>query len=207
MKSDILFWDKASVKYDKSALKTYTDAYRKTIKLSRKYLQKDFKMLDYGCGTGITTIELAKDVKSVKAIDISSGMIAEAIKKAETNAITNLNFKTAGILELDDENNTYDIITAFNILYFLENPETVISRIYDLLKPGGVFLSATDCIGEKTRIKTVLQKGLMRFNILPFFRMLTVKELESLICSSDFKIIKKKNLFDNPPNMFIAALK
>ncbi|MBN1538176.1 MAG: class I SAM-dependent methyltransferase [Anaerolineales bacterium] len=38
-------------------------------------MKPEYSVLDFGCGTGIITIELAQYVKSILAIDISKNMI------------------------------------------------------------------------------------------------------------------------------------
>jgi len=69
------FWNRMAKSYDKQVEKKYKQAYSDTIALSKKYLRSDFSVLDLACGTGLTTIELAKSVKKTDAIDISAKMI------------------------------------------------------------------------------------------------------------------------------------
>ena len=60
-----------SKNYDNSADKKFKKTYEETINLSSSILKEKDCVLDFACGTGITTIEIAKKVKSVIAIDIS----------------------------------------------------------------------------------------------------------------------------------------
>ena len=44
---------------------------------------------------------------------------------------------------------TFDGILAFYILHLLEDSQMVIQRINELLKPGGLIISVTPCMGKK----------------------------------------------------------
>ena len=43
---------------------------------------------------------------------------------------------------------SFDVVTAYNVLLYMENQEEVLEQIYEVLKPGGLFISATDCLAE-----------------------------------------------------------
>jgi 2-polyprenyl-3-methyl-5-hydroxy-6-metoxy-1,4-benzoquinol methylase len=42
------------------------------------------------------------------------------------------------------------VILAFHVLHLLEDTQEVVQRMHELLKPGGLFVSATACMGEKS---------------------------------------------------------
>lgn len=71
MKNANKFWNILAKNYDVQVSKKYGDAYKKTIDLSRQYLNRNQTILDYACGTRITTIELSQNVKKIYAIDIA----------------------------------------------------------------------------------------------------------------------------------------
>ena len=83
MKSWQKFWDRMASHYDVQVDKIYRRAYRDTVELSKKYLDQNQTALDMGCGTGITTVELAPWVKKILAIDISGKMIDAARTKVQ----------------------------------------------------------------------------------------------------------------------------
>lgn len=68
-------------------------------------------------------------------------------------------------------------VTTYNVLYFIEDAASAIARIHGLLEPGGLFLSATDCLGERPSLTDRLKDGMSLLEILPFLRMFTAKEL------------------------------
>ena len=206
MKSE-RFWDKMSSNYDKQVEK-YQQTYADTIERTRKYLKKDDIILDFACGTGITTIQISGFVKKIYAIDISQRIIDIAAEKAEKNQIDNIKFYKTDLFNEEFEENSFDVVLAFNILYFLKNASENISRIYELLKSGGLFISVTDCLGENISLLNRIKHLLSRIGIFPFMKMYSIPELEDLIISDvDFEIIETAILYDNPLNYFIVAKK
>ena len=62
--------------------------------ISKLILNKEDTVLDLGCGNGIITIPIAKEVKSVTAVDLSDKMLEILNKKAKEENINNI--KNAG---------------------------------------------------------------------------------------------------------------
>lgn len=200
------FWDRMSSRYD-NQVKKYRQTYRDTIERTKKYLNKDDAVLDFACGTGIATIPISGLVKEIHAIDISRGMLDIAKEKAAENGIENIRFFKTDLFDDGFEKESFDVVLAVNILYFLRNAPENLNRIFELLKPGGLFISATDCLGEKKSFSNRIKKLLGRMGILPFMQMYSISELKKSITDAGFKIRETANLYDNPPNCFIAAKK
>ncbi len=74
MKKSEGFWDKVANIYDKVE-KRDEQIYINIIERTKKYLKISDTVLDFGCGTGLISNEIADDVKMIHAIDISSNMI------------------------------------------------------------------------------------------------------------------------------------
>ncbi len=49
--------------------------YKHTLKETKKYLSKEKKVLELGCGTASTAVLLTNEVKDYTAVDISEKMI------------------------------------------------------------------------------------------------------------------------------------
>jgi len=202
-----IFWNKLSSHYDKQVNCKYSQAYNLTIEKTKKYLKNTDSVLDYACGTGITIVKLANNVKEIKAIDISIDMINIAKKKIKAQNINNVSFQTCDIMNGTIKDNSFDAVLAFNILYFVENIDEVLEKVWQTLKDGGLFISVTDCLGEKKSIVNLLQSFFSKLGIIPYIRRYTIKELEDVIKKADFSIIETDNLYTNPPNYFIVGKK
>ncbi|MDD5342447.1 MAG: methyltransferase domain-containing protein [Patescibacteria group bacterium] len=107
--------------------------------LLKKHIPKSSKpvqILDLGCGTGIN-FEILQKFGIVKGIDSSPA----ALEFCKKRGFANVELADVEKLELPD--NTYDLVTAFDLLEHLGNDEAVLRRIYRILKPGGlVFILA-----------------------------------------------------------------
>ena len=104
--------------------------------------------MEFGCGTGSTAITHAPYVKHIHAIDISGKMLEIAQGKAEAQNIDNLTFEQATIEEIDVPEGTWDVVLGLSILHLLDNKEEVIAKVQKMLKPGGIFVTSTHCLGD-----------------------------------------------------------
>ena len=207
MDKTAIFWNKISNKYDNQVNGKYSQAYNLTIEKTKKYLKDTDLVLDFACGTGITTVKLANNVKEIYAIDISNNMINIAKEKMESHNINNVLFATCDLMNDTIKENTYDVVLAFNLLYFLKNIDEVLERINQILKSGGLFISVTDCLGEKRSILNLFQSFLSKIGIIPYLRNYKMKELDDIIINAGFSIIETDNFYNNPPNYFVVGKK
>lgn len=201
------FWDKRSKVFDEQVLSVYENAYKKTIKRSIPFLKPEDTMLEIGCGTGNATIPLSQYVKKITAIDISEEMMLKAAEKAKEGGRENITFRQKDLLELDIEPESYDVVAAYNVLLYMKNQEKVLEKIYDILKPGGVFLSATDCLGRNLSKESVRKFWKSKLHLMPYVSFDTPVGLMRKIQRKGFLVIEIVNLHRNPPNIFIVAQK
>ena len=201
------FWDKRSKVFDEQVLSVYENAYKKTVKRSIPFLKPEDTMLEIGCGTGNATIPLSEYVKKITAIDISEEMMLKAAEKAKEEGRENITFRQKDLLELDIEPESYDVVAAYNVLLYMKNQEKVLEKIYDILKPGGVFLSATDCLGRNLSKESVRKFWKSKLHLMPYVSFDTPVGLMRKIQRKGFLVIEIVNLHRNPPNIFIVAQK
>ena len=201
------FWDKRSKVFDEQVLSVYENAYKKTIKRSIPFLKPEDTMLEIGCGTGNATIPLSQYVKKITAIDISEEMMLKAAEKAKEEGRENITFRQKDLLELDIEPESYDVVAAYNVLLYMKNQEKVLEKIYNILKPGGVFLSATDCLGRNLSKESVRKFWKSKLHLMPYVSFDTPVGLMRKIQRKGFLVIEIVNLHRNPPNIFIVAQK
>lgn len=181
------FWDKIAQKYAKQPIADEA-AYQKKLAVTRDYLGPDMELLEIGCGTGSTAILHAPYVKHIRAIDFSANMIAIARGKAETEHIHNVTFEQAAIEDLESSEQSLDAVLGLSILHLLEDKEAAIARVYQLLKPGGIFITSTPCIGDTMGwFKLIAPIG--RFlGVFPFVAVFTTQELETSLTHAGFEL-------------------
>ena len=116
-------------------------------KLWRRHALKEIvdgsaqRILDVACGTGDSTISIAKaagEGSTVTGVDISEGMMAMVKGKAEKAGVADrIDLKVADGEALPYEDGTFDRVTcAFGIRNF-EHKEKGLAEFRRVLKPGG----------------------------------------------------------------------
>lgn len=205
------FWDNASKSYDKTE-ERFEYIHSKSRKNTKKYLKNNDIILDYGCGTGTSSCEFSDKVKKIHAIDISSNMIKIAKEKAAINKFDNIDFEKADIFDARFEKESFDSILAFNMLHTVPDPEKVMQRIYELLKPKGLFICVTPCLRDKIAFLVNMQIQIVRIlckvGIIAIpIRRLKSTELDNLIGSNEFHIIETEKIYQSASSYFVAAKK
>lgn len=206
MKSE-KFWNSFAAGYDKQTLVHYRQVYSDTIVKSEQYLNADQTVLDIGCGSGIITIALAKSVKRIYATDTAEKMIEIARNKAAEAKFENIEFFVADLFDSRWENGSFDVVMAYNVLGYVKNTDAFLKKISQLMKPNGIFLSTTDCWGEKKTDAGRTQAFLSKIGLLPFMQNFCIRNVEELIRRNGFEMMESVNLFEPVPNLFIAAKK
>jgi 2-polyprenyl-3-methyl-5-hydroxy-6-metoxy-1,4-benzoquinol methylase len=203
MKNPEKFWNRIAASFDNHSKKT-RESHIKTIEVVREYLKKEDIVLDFGCATGAIALDVAGIVKEAYGVDISTNMIEIAKRKAENLKIKNVKFEQSLIYDERFKREYFDVIIAYNILHLVDDTQKTLQRLNDLLKPGGLIISSTACLGEKSFLGLFFI-FLSKLRLVPQIRSFKVSELENLI-SEKFKIIKT-NIYSNPPNYFNVARK
>jgi ubiquinone/menaquinone biosynthesis C-methylase UbiE len=181
------FWDKIAEKYSKQPIADEA-AYQKKLAVTRDYLRPDMEVLEIGCGTGSTAILHAPYVKHIRAIDFSANMIAIAQGKAEAERIDNVTFEQATHEDLDIPDQSLDAVLGLSILHLLRDKEIAIARVYQILKPGGIFVTSTACIGDTMSwFKLIAPIGRL-LGFFPFVAVFTTQSLEDSLTQAGFDL-------------------
>ncbi len=98
------------------------------------------RIIDVGCGTGATSIAIARQVSAaggVTGLDISSVLVAEASKRAGMLGLENLHFVLgdAAIAELPVAQ-ADAVVSRFGVMFF-SDPQAAFIHLHGFLKPGG----------------------------------------------------------------------
>jgi ubiquinone/menaquinone biosynthesis C-methylase UbiE len=200
------FWDRISGRYDDSVNESEL-ANSNVIMTTRKYLGANDRVLDFACGTGNFSIPIAKDVGEILAIDISAKMLAIAEDKIVARGIQNVRFARASLSDATLQPASFDSILAFNILHLLDDPQAAVKRIGEILKPGGIFISESACMGEKNAF---VRAGFSLFGLtgfLPKLNAFRIAELEVFIRNGGFEILEAERVGEESASYFVVAKK
>jgi ubiquinone/menaquinone biosynthesis C-methylase UbiE len=187
MDRETAFWNKLADKYSQRQISDEV-AYQKKLDATREYFRSDMEVLEIGCGTGSTAIAHAPFVKHIRATDLSPRMIEIAKDKAKDAGIDNVTFEALSVDALDVPAAGFDAIMAHNLLHLLDDRQRAIADIHTMLKPGGVFVSSTACIGDMMLpLRLIIPVG--RFlRLFPLVKVFTAVELKDSLDNAGFEI-------------------
>lgn len=191
------FWDKHAAKYAKSAISDRA-SYEHTLSRTRSFLKADDSVLEIGCGTGSTALQLAGDVKTIIGTDVSPEMIKIAQSKVDEAQVGNATFQVASAEDAVALDEPFDVVTGFNLFHLTDDPQALFQAIQKRLAPDGYFISKTPCLGEPSI-------GLKRFAfraLIPVMQMLgkapmvhcfSNATLDDMITNAGFEIVEAGN--------------
>ncbi len=187
MNQTVRFWDRIAARYSRQPVADEA-AYQKKLQVTREYFRPDMQVLEFGCGTGSTAIVHAPYVSHILALDISSKMLEIAQGTADAKGVKNITFKCAAIDDFAVPDQSLDAVLALNILHLLDDRTAVIARVHRMLKPGGVFVSSTACLGDSMKFfKFVAPIGKF-LGLLPQVRVFSIAQLVGSLTDAGFEI-------------------
>ncbi len=137
------YWDKESFFYKKqwnrSPVSSFDYSCTKNVLLRMLAPRPDDEILEIGCGLGTWTRLVAPRCRDITAIDISKKMIEDSKRNVK---LRNVKFGISDFM-LFSTKKKFDKIFAVRSLEYLNNMETGIMKVYDMLKDGGHLVVVT----------------------------------------------------------------
>lgn len=103
--------------------------------------KEDSKVLELGCGSGKFWAKNIDDLD--ESIDVTLSDFSKSMLRIAKSKLKNLGrefkFKEINAESIPYEDNTFDIVLAQHMLYFVPDINQALSEIKRVLKPGGVF--------------------------------------------------------------------
>jgi ubiquinone/menaquinone biosynthesis C-methylase UbiE len=131
--------------------------------LSRVRIEKQFSILDVGCGGGRTIQKLAALAPEgiVHGVDYAEGSVAAS---RNTNArlikMGRVEIRCASVSQLPFSDNSFDLVTAVETQYYWPDLIKDMQEVLRVLKPGGTLIVILESYEQGTRNR--LQKPIMK---------------------------------------------
>ena len=155
------FWDRVARQYAADPIADPA-GYEATLQRVQALLQPAHNVLEIGCGTGTTALRLAAHTRRLLATDVSTGMIAIAREKLAAQPLPQLRFEVADADTAVAADASQDVVLAFNLLHLVADLDGALRAAIATLKPGGLLISKTPCLGEMNPLVTRLLVPVMR---------------------------------------------
>jgi ubiquinone/menaquinone biosynthesis C-methylase UbiE len=111
-------------------------------------LASDMDVLDFGCGTGLLTLELLPAIRSVTAVDSSQGMLNVFKEKIAKSRIVNIRLRHVDIDKGGALTGHYHMAVSTMTLHHIKEIRPLFRQFYDVVIPGGYLCIADlDCEG------------------------------------------------------------
>lgn len=142
-------------------------------------------ILDIGCGGGVNIEKFLKLTSgNVDGLDYSEVSVISSIKqnqKAIDNKRCRIIQADVSSMPIDDE--SYDLVTAFETIYFWPDIKETFKEVFRIIKPGGQFMIAQGTDGNHPNDELWLAT-------VEGMNLYTARELEKYLLDAGFKNAK-----------------
>ncbi len=106
----------------------------------------EMDVLDFGCGTGLLTLQLQPLVRTITGVDSSQGMIDILDAKIRTQGLKNVKTRHVDLDKGGVLDGKYDLVVSSMTLHHVPEIQPLIDRFAAVLKPKGLLAIADlDC--------------------------------------------------------------
>ncbi|MHC1783842.1 MAG: class I SAM-dependent methyltransferase [Anaerolineaceae bacterium] len=180
----------------------------------------DARILEIGCGAGLTTTDIARRGYRVTAVDTSQAMVELARENAQKSNLDSLvSFHQADIYDLKYEEHSFDLVIALGVIPWLPDLSLALERITRLVRNGGYLLVNMDNRRRLNHLLNPLQNpllenvkkemkdwfermGIKKPSSTPAVRMYTVQEFENFLAKNNLEVIENRMLGFGPFQFF-----
>ena len=124
-------------------------AFERKKAITREHLQPDSLVLEIGCGTGSLALEMSRVAGHIHALDFL-GRDAPHRQREEASPGRDQRHLPPGHARrtlTPFEREHFDSVWAYSILHLVPDRPHTLATLFELLKPGGSFISSNVCLG------------------------------------------------------------
>jgi len=106
---------------------------------------KTMQVMEFGCGTGLVSMEIAPLVQTLSAVDTSHEMLAVLQEKITTSGITNIETSCINLAASSEtvlKEKRFELIYSSMTLHHIDATAAFLNQLSALLAPGGILALA-----------------------------------------------------------------
>ncbi|MGM0453201.1 MAG: class I SAM-dependent methyltransferase [Thermodesulfobacteriota bacterium] len=106
-------------------------------------LDPELDVFDFGCGTGLLTLQIQPFVRSITGVDSSPAMLDVLKQKAEAEKLTNVDWRCLDVENGDEIAGEYDLIVSAMTFHHIRDVPGLLAQFYRVCRFG-----ATLCVAD-----------------------------------------------------------
>jgi ubiquinone/menaquinone biosynthesis C-methylase UbiE len=188
--------------------------------IAKLALPPDARVLEVGCGAGLTTIALTVNGHTVDAMDSATAMLQMTRKKAARHGVEDkVRLHLGDVHALPFDSGTFDLVIAIGVIPWLHSEHVALQEMQRVLKSGGYLLATADNNGRLNRLLDPLSSPVLKPLRVTVKRLLQAcgswqsdsqfqakrhypRELNRLIAHCSFKKVKSCTVGFGPFTVF-----
>jgi SAM-dependent methyltransferase len=199
------FWNAMARRYAAAPIRS-PESWEKTLALTAARLAPGDRVLEIGCGTGTSALRLAGHVAEYIGTDDASAMVEIARERLAEAPVAGLRFETARPGDGSLPPGPFDAVTGFNILHLLPDLAGALAELRGRLKPGGLLITKTPCLGgNRYAALWPVVRAMRLVGKAPPVRFLSPARVEAEIAGAGFAILERGDYPAMPPSRFVVA--
>ncbi len=103
---------------------------------------RDMDALDYGCGTGLVTLRLQPQVRTIIGADSSQGMLGVLQGKIRSAGLTNVRTRLVDFEKGERIEGAFHLVVSSMTMHHVKDTAGLFRQWYEILLPGGLLTAA-----------------------------------------------------------------
>jgi SAM-dependent methyltransferase len=185
-------------------------------------LAAESRLLEMGCGPGLTSVALASRGYLVHATDIAPTMIDRTLRRAAAAGLGNRVWARQGDIQaLAFPDRMFDLVLAVGVIPWVFSPQRALAEMFRVLRPGGFLIVTTDNLWAlhhvldpvlnplATPLKCMARRMAARFGYrrqVPLNRLDSNWEVDRWLRGAGFDKLDRSTLGFGPFSVFKCAL-
>lgn len=130
------------------AAELYLKTFRRRMRFVSRHLPAQSQVLDVGCAAGFFLRVVQDAGHHVHGVELSPAIAKEAVLALGADRV-HIGTLDDGIAALGLQDGSFDLITLWDVIEHIPDPQSVLRRIRKLLKPGGKLLLETQNVASR----------------------------------------------------------